>query len=225
MSASAGVPPNKVILVHGLWLSGWSMRPLAWRLGRRGLDAHCHSYRSVSSPFDHCARNLAATVAKPGDTTMLVGHSLGGLVVLRALQYINRERGRVVLLGSPIGGSVMARRMAMTMLGKWVLGEAEETLCATAEAPPAGWEIGMVAGNLRVGLGAVLGGVAMAGDGTVALSETKAPWLTDHITLAESHSTLQLSHKVADLTADFLRGGSFHAKKRRHDRRPAAIEE
>ena len=57
-------------------------------------------------------------------------------------------------------------------------------------------------------------GVAFAGlraphDGTVSVEETILPGITDHRTVATSHTGLLFSHEVADLTAGFLRAGRF----------------
>jgi hypothetical protein len=42
-----------VVLVHGLYLSGWALTLLAWRLRRRGFATRLFSYRSVRDGFEH----------------------------------------------------------------------------------------------------------------------------------------------------------------------------
>jgi ADP-ribose pyrophosphatase YjhB (NUDIX family) len=71
-------------------------------------------------------RFLAAT---PADTLHLVGHSLGGLVILDFFESFCRRAdccrtarplppGRIVLLGSPVRGSRSAQRLAQLPFGK-----------------------------------------------------------------------------------------------------------
>ena len=77
-----------IVYVHGLWLSGgealWLRRRLAQDLD---ADARAFSYPSVAADATTNARALAKFLtAMRADTLHLVGHSLGGLVILRALE-------------------------------------------------------------------------------------------------------------------------------------------
>ena len=76
-----------VILVHGLWMGGWAMQGLRLLLSRRGYAATAFDYRSVAQSLDEHARRLAARIAESRQPAVhLVGHSLGGLVILRCLR-------------------------------------------------------------------------------------------------------------------------------------------
>ncbi len=141
-----------------------------------------------------------------------VGHSLGGLVVLQLLARQPPARaGRVVLLGSPIRGSAAAARLARHPLARRLLGRAPEAGLVAGIGDERDWdrEIGMIAGRAPVGLGGPLGGLPRPHDGTVAVEETRAPWLTDHLTLPVSHFSMLFSRRVVAAVCRFLASGRF----------------
>ena len=72
-------------------------------------------------------------------------------------------------------------------------------------------QVGLVAGSVPHGLGALMGALHGDSDGTVALAETRLPGLADHCVVPASHSGLVLSPEVAALVAAFLRDGRFGA--------------
>ena len=87
---------------------------LRLRLARAGFKTHQFVYRSVSVDLDANAQRLTDYLGRvPGDTVHLLGHSLGGVIAVRALQTLAPARiGRVVCLGSPLRGSTAARTLA-----------------------------------------------------------------------------------------------------------------
>ncbi|MGC1520487.1 MAG: alpha/beta fold hydrolase, partial [Steroidobacteraceae bacterium] len=104
-----------IVYVHGLWQRGaeshWLRRRLAQDLGG---EARTFSYPSVAGDASQNARALTETLREiRADTLHLVGHSLGGLVILKAFEHEEGLRalppGRIVLLGSPLRGSRAAR--------------------------------------------------------------------------------------------------------------------
>ena len=68
-----------VVLVHGLWLSGWSLLLLRRHLHRCGFSAtHTFSYSSVGRDLLENGTALNAYLLTLSATTVhLVGHSLG----------------------------------------------------------------------------------------------------------------------------------------------------
>ena len=94
------------------------------RLLERGFDARSFSYPSVSGRLADNARALAdfvATIEAP--VIHLVGHSLGGLVILCMLaRHPDPRIRRVVLLGSPCGGSHCARVLQRVPLLRAIVG-------------------------------------------------------------------------------------------------------
>mgnify|MGYP001573215504 FL=1 len=112
-----------VILVHGLWLGGWTMQGLRLRLARRGFAAKTFAYSSIAQSLDQHARRLAACIDEVREPVVhLVGYSLGGLVVLRCLRNHGERRiGRVVLMGTPVRACMAGRRLENLAAGKRLL--------------------------------------------------------------------------------------------------------
>ena len=90
-----------------------------------------------------------------------------------------------------------------------MLGGVRPALEAGFTRLPPGWEVGMIAGSRGMGLGLLVGGTSGAGDGTVAVSETRADGLQDHLVLPVTHTGLLFSRSVARQVTSFLRSGSF----------------
>ena len=206
---------GRVLLVHGLWYGRPGMLPLARRLKKRGWDCELFGYSSVFSAPDKNVQRLAEQVAglqeKGGGPLHLVGHSLGGLVILKMLAdwHAEADGGRVVLLGSPLNGSAVARRMmGSRMLKPWV-GRAAELLDVGLDNLPEDREVGAIAGTSSLGVGRLFADLDKPHDGTVSVAETKVPGLADHLELPVSHTGLVLSRKVADAIDAFLRSGRF----------------
>lgn len=204
---------ESVILVHGLWHGAGSHRLLAWRLGRAGFRVHRFGYSSrrecdgaaVSRLIDLVRSRLTSPVH-------LVGHSLGGLLILEALAMApDLPRGRVVLLGSPVKGSAVARRIRHWPLVPRLLGSAEDLLVEGAPMVPEQRQIGMIRGGRALGMGRLLGIHDRNSDGTVSAAETELPQAADRICLPVTHTGMIFSAPVAAQTAAFLRQGRFSA--------------
>src|SRR5579859_3206161 len=103
-----------VVFLHGLWMNRFAMHYLVHELARRGYRASALGYRSFSQTLDeHVALLARRVVATTADVVHLVGHSLGGLVVLRYLQRAADPRiRRAVLLGAPISGCLAAQLLS-----------------------------------------------------------------------------------------------------------------
>jgi pimeloyl-ACP methyl ester carboxylesterase len=200
----------RVILVHGLWLGDWSVAPLARHLRAAGFETDAFAYSGVREPLADVASRLAARIAASGPDVHLVGHSLGGLVALRATLAAHAQApGRIVCLGSPLAGSAAARGFAAVPGGAAMVGHCGATLAAGAADFDPRWTVGSIAGRLPVGLGFLLAPLAGPHDGTVAVEETGMPGLADHCSIAASHSGLLFSDEAARLCAGFLRHGRF----------------
>lgn len=200
-----------VILLHGIWMRGISLLPLARRLRAAGCTVETAEYASVFGD----ARPAMAQVrermrARDADTVHLVGHSLGGLVALEAVRDAgDLPEGRIVCIGSPLRGSATARALAGMPGGRWLLGQSAGLLLDGLDAWTGARRVGVIAGSLPIGLGAVMGALASPHDGTVSVEETRLSGIDDHRTVAASHTGLLFSSAVADLTIGFLRDGLF----------------
>ncbi|MGI9246505.1 MAG: esterase/lipase family protein [Steroidobacteraceae bacterium] len=209
-----------VVLVHGLWMNGAELGVLRQRLqSRHGFDAHVFPYPTMHGSAARIGKDLAAfalEVAPPGGPVHVVGHSLGGAIVYRALESGLRDMpGRAVMLGAPLNGSraaVGAGRFAplRLLLGPHVLKE-------LADPPSRRWQgdelraLGAIAGSRRIGFGQFFAHYAgdEQNDGTVAVNETIIPGLDDHVVLAHSHMGMLFANEVTEQVAHFLRHGRF----------------
>ena len=200
----------RVILLHGVWMRGFTLWPLARRLRAHGFRADVFDYASLFSGPAPSVDRLAACMRSLGPGPVhLVGHSLGGLVALEtATSYAGLPPGRIVCLGSPLAGSCAARGMARSHLGA-LLGRSATLLKCGLVQLPSDREVGVVAGSKAAGLGKLFGGFDGPNDGTVAVWETRLPGLADHRVLRASHTGLIFSSEVAALAAGFLRDGRF----------------
>ncbi|MEO7072000.1 MAG: alpha/beta hydrolase, partial [Rhodanobacter sp.] len=70
-------------------------------------------------------------------------------------------------------------------------------------------EVGMIAGRLPLGLGAMFGHLQGEHDGTVAVAETRLPGLADHCVVESNHMGLLFSAEVAERVRCFLDVGRF----------------
>jgi pimeloyl-ACP methyl ester carboxylesterase len=115
-----------IVVVHGLWMTGAVFALQKAQLKRRGYRVTTFSYPSMRLALDEIAARLARFVATLGMPRVhLVGHSLGGLVVLNMLALHPRTPvGRIVLMGTPVAGSRAALQIARSRVGRFLVGRA-----------------------------------------------------------------------------------------------------
>jgi hypothetical protein len=204
-----------VVYVHGLWMTGLEGVVLRRRLAKE-LDAATplFSYPSVRAGIASNAQRLARRLLSiRADTLHLVGHSLGGLVIVKMFDTgLSLPPGRVVLLGSPVSGSRAAHGLADWRIGKIIMGRGvrEELLRARQCSWTQERELGVIAGTLPVGLGRIVNSHAAPGDGTVYVDETHLDGMKERMLVRVGHTGLPFSAAVARQTAAFLRSGRFN---------------
>ena len=212
MSHDGSKVPASVLLVHGLWMNGAGTWWLRHRLRETGFAAESFNYPTMQGTAAEVADRLSEAVAALPPPVHLVGHSLGGLIVLKLFErHPEQPPGRVVLLGSPVAGSGAARAVA-----NWAIGPALLGPLASGElilAPSRRWaqprELGVIAGTVSAGMGRVVAALPEPNDGTVAVEETRLEGVTEHITLPTTHTGMLFSASVAGQVARFLGSGSF----------------
>ncbi len=202
---------GRVVLVHGLWMNGVAMLPLARRLEHCGFAVTRHGYQSVRRGLRENARRLAAVCEKSAARLNLVGHSLGGLLIMTMLrEHPQIKVHRVVLLGSPYANSATAQGMARFATSRGLLGRTIQDWLRQPRPPvPDGVELGVIAGDVSIGLGRLVVHLPKPNDGVVILDETHVPGATDSVVLHTSHSAMLVSPAVARATCAFLKNGSF----------------
>jgi pimeloyl-ACP methyl ester carboxylesterase len=202
---------SPVILVHGLWMHGLVMRPLARRLAREGFATHCFSYPTLRRTLSENADTLARFCRERGLRDIhIVAHSMGGLVALRMLErHADIACRRLVLLGTPYRDSHAARRLARWPGGTRLLGHSiGEWLATPRPQPRAGCDIALIAGTRSLGLAALVArDLPPPHDGVVSVGETRVPGALELDRLPVTHSGMLLSGAVAARCAAFLRSG------------------
>jgi len=201
-----------VVLAHGLWMPGAETLLLRRRLAAGGFRTQQFVYRSVAEDPQENARRLAVFVRQvPGETVHLLGHSLGGVIAVKALQDHPLERiGRVVCLGAPLRGSAAGRALARLPGGGRLLGKSMPAFLGGAVKPwSARAELGLIAGSSPIGTGQLLGRLPSPHDGTIAVEETRLEGASDHLVLPVTHLSMLWSRAVAEQVVSFLESGRF----------------
>ena len=199
---------SRVVLLHGLWMPGASMQWFASKLAAAGFAPEIFSYQSVADGPDTAVPRLIELL---GDRRAdIVAHSLGGLIALQALcESPGLDVGRVVCLGSPLTGSGAATGMLRWAPSAAMLGRSASLLQHGLACWEGRAEVGVVAGCVPHGLGALLAGFNGDHDGTVAVDETRLPGVDDHVVIEASHSGLLFSTEALEQTVAFLGSGRF----------------
>lgn len=204
---------DHVILLHGLWMRGFALLMLHRRMMEAGFRVHRFDYMSVAASQTRILGSLQSRIEELGQdshTVHLVGHSLGGLLALRACAAASLPPGRVVCLGSPLKGSAAARRFAgMGRGGEVLLGHNRELLENGFDRWNGEREVGVIAGRVPLGLGAMIGQFAGDNDGCVTVDETWLPGIADHCAIETNHTGLLFSQEAARQVTRFLQHGRF----------------
>ena len=197
-----------VVIVHGLWMGAWQMRPLKNALVRANFRCYRYHYSSALAPYQQNQDGLARLIEQRiGAACHFVAHSMGGLLVLDLIQ--RRPElcaGHVVCLGTPINGSQVIKKLQRTPF-KTAFGHASAPLLkGVALELPETIKVSLLAGTRSLGGGKLLARFNGENDGSVGLEETQAPWLTHHERLNLSHTQLVYSSRAQARVVALLRG-------------------
>jgi pimeloyl-ACP methyl ester carboxylesterase len=200
---------EEVVLVSGLWTPAAGMAVLAARLRQAGYATRTFAYYGRERLTANVERLADFALRSRGTPPHFVGQSLGGVLIYDMLSARpDVAAGRVVLLGAPVRGSLSGRRLAGHAVGRWMLGGSAPRW----QERPAAWRrperLGVIAGTAPLGLGRLLGRLSGEHDGVVTTEETAVAG-AEQIRVAEGHSMLAFSRRVARFVQRFLREGRF----------------
>ncbi|NLS14549.1 triacylglycerol lipase [Vibrio sp. SM6] len=207
----------KIIILHGLYMHGIVMQPLAHKLEKLGFATHVISYNTVSIDDETLFDEIDAALPH-GESAALLGHSLGGLMLkhyLQARQPSIEKISHAIALGSPFQGAAITTPIVNWGLGM-ILGNAIEHGLTPQEAH---WnlpqKLGSIAGTLPIGfLPLFTSSSSQPSDGTVSVEETKIEGMTDHLLTKNTHNSLLASDEVAQQIGYFLQHDHFNVVNR-----------
>jgi triacylglycerol esterase/lipase EstA (alpha/beta hydrolase family) len=193
-------------------MHGIVMLPLSQSLNKLGYDTEIISYNSVTIEEENVFQSID-TLLEHAQTNILVGHSLGGLIIKHYLA--SRKPpisliSHVVTIGSPLQGASIVEKIKEMGLGQIFGNSTEYGLTQHQDEWHFPQKLGSIAGTISVGFRPILMGTEHLSDGTVTIEETKIKGMTDHLETSHTHSSLIFSTEVAGQIDTFIRHGRFH---------------
>lgn len=208
----------QVLFVHGMGRSSVSGWPMLWRLRRAGLRTHSFGHFVCGESFASIVARLTrrlTRIASAGEY-VLIGHSLGGVLLrqaLRSLPLTARQPMRLFLLGSPVHVSSVAARLASNPLYRLLTGDCGEMLGSTERMAAVGTPVVPVTAVVGIKSWSLVAGLlpGESNDGVVTVSEVSAPWLTDMVQVPVTHTFLPSDARVSAVILERLRqqGATF----------------
>ncbi|HCG8515425.1 TPA: triacylglycerol lipase [Vibrio parahaemolyticus] len=202
----------KIIILHGLYMHGLVMQPLSQKLRKLGYETQVLSYNTVAideySLFDSIDHSL-----NPLTANVLVGHSLGGLMIKRYLA--NRKPttsliSHVVAIGSPLKGASIVGRIQDLGLGAILGNSPHHGLNKHDDAWAFPQKLGSIAGTVPIGARPLLiRNDNTMSDGTVTVEETRLDGMQDHIEVKQTHTSLIYNTFVPQQIDHFIRTDYF----------------
>lgn len=202
-----------IVLVHGLWSVGSvDLLKLRKHFTKAGYECHSFNYHVWGKPPADIAVKLHEFIEKiDAPIIHIVAHSFGGIITMHLFdQFPFAKKGRVVLMASPVNGSAVGRRIRANPMTRWMLGQSHVNGLSGDVPQWKGWQdVGVIAGDIPIGIGLITGGPDLPHDGTVSVEETELKGAADSIIMRVSHSGMLMSTPVAQQVVIFLRTGQF----------------
>ena len=210
-----------VVLLHGIARTSRSLTKFATALQASGFATLNLDYASRKKPLATLAADIHPDITEFANTIggplHFVGHSMGGLLTrVYVARYRPTTLGRVVMLGTPNGGSEVADLLKDLSLYRAFYGPAGQQLTTVQDVdltslPPPDYAVGIIAGIRSIDPIASRFILPRPNDGRVSVQSAQLANMTDHTTVTASHTGL-VRHRVAIAqTIAFLRDGRFLA--------------
>ena len=197
--------PLQVMYVHGMGRSPLSGRRMLRRLASAGMSTSSLGYWVSFESFEPIRNRLAeriADLARQGDY-VLIGHSLGGVLLRSALAHAmpGRPPARLFLLGSPFRPSRIATRLANNRVYRLLTGDCGQLLASAARmnaiTVPA-IQSTVVAGTRPLRFTCRLFS-SSPNDGVVAVDEVTCRQIADTVEIDEHHTWLPSNERVTEI--------------------------
>jgi len=208
-----------VVLLHGIARTALSFRKMQAALETAGFATLNLDYASRRYPLETLAGHIHPPIehfaARLTGGLHFVGHSMGGLLTRVYLAKHRPERlGRVVMLGTPNGGSEIADRYKNFLLYRAFFGPAGQQLGTQRDAavaamlPAVDYPVGIIAGDRSIyPLASAL--LPKPNDGRVSVANTRLDGMADHVVIHSAHPFLMRNGRAITETIAFLRDGKF----------------
>lgn len=198
-----------VIFIHGIWLKGYELYYLSRYLNKLGYQTYHFKYKSLfRTPAENA--DLLNTFLKKIEQPVahMVSHSLGGIVLLHLFhRHPLQQPGKIIMLGTPLNGSAVAKHIYQRPWLRWLLGKStEQGLLGDAPSWASERDVYMIAGKKGIGMGLLLAFRALKkpNDGTVNFEETMTSYIKQHIDVPYTHFSMLWSRKVAEKIRNIL---------------------
>ncbi len=186
---------KQIIVLHGLYMSGFVMKPLCHRLAKSGVKILNLTYKSLQPDNQNIFKQMDDFIND--QNTVFVCHSLGGLIARSYLEHNSQQSqniSKVITLGTPHKGSQIAKHMQNNGLDGLLKSSVEYLLSPNVDWP-FNAKLYSIAGDLPLGLMAFLAR-GTESDGTVLLDETKLNGMAEHKVFHLNHTSLIYSREV-----------------------------
>ncbi|WJG08786.1 alpha/beta fold hydrolase [Aliiglaciecola sp. LCG003] len=199
----------QILFVHGMGRSPISGTPLLWRLRRHGHSVDVVSYFAGVECFNSIVKRVQNKITDLSERGqyVLVGHSLGGVILRAALQKLgdmDNPPQHLFLLGSPVFPARLARKSQNDLSYKLLAGDSGQLLASKKRL-----------GSIEMPntpTTAIVGTKDVAltkryfqdeeNDGVVAIGEVTHSGIEEIISLPVIHTFLPSSHKVCSIIID-----------------------
>jgi hypothetical protein len=219
-STPSSRPPEGVVFLHGISRSFRSFIKMQQAVEAAGIATRNIGYpsrhKTLSALVDDIHPAIAPFVEANEGCTHFVCHSMGGLL---ARAYLSRYRpsrlGRVVMLGTPNGGSEIADRLKNWLPYRLYFGPAGQQLVTVRDGvteamlPAVDYPVGIIAGDRTLDPIASRFMLPGLNDGRVTVARTRLDGMTDHLVIHASHALIIRNREAIDQTIAFLRDGRF----------------
>jgi pimeloyl-ACP methyl ester carboxylesterase len=219
VTGSGRTPRDGVVLLHGISRTARSLRKMQAAIETSGFATLNPGYASQRKTLEALADDIHSDIERFTGTiegsVHFVCHSMGGLLARVYLgKYRPKRLGRVVMLGTPNGGSEIADRLKDFKTYRAWFGPAGQQLVTRRDAATKAmfastdYPVGIIAGNRSI-YPIALALLPRPHDGRVSVENTKLDGMTDHIVIGSSHPWLVRNRQAIEQTIAFLGEGRF----------------